>query len=124
KGTVISKNDKGAVVTLPYGVEGFAPARHLKKEDNTDIVMDEVIDFKVIEFSKDNKRIVLSHNRIFQDKVSENKFKEKAEKTKAAKATKRAVKTLKDNSEKTTLGDLDALAQLKSKMDKDEKENK
>jgi len=124
KGTVINKNDKGAVVTLPYGVEGFAPARHLKKEDNSEIKADETIDFKVIEFSKDNKRIVLSHSRIFQDLVSEEKHKEKAAKVKSDKATKKAVKNLKDNSEKTTLGDLDVLAALKSKMDKDEKENK
>lgn len=120
KGTIMTRNDKGAVVSLPYGVEGFAPARHLKKEDGSDVA-DEAIDFKVIEFSKENKRIVLSHSRIFEDSQQVEKAKERASKAKESKATQKAVKKMQDNTEKTTLGDLDALANLKSVMEKDEK---
>ncbi len=120
KGTIISRNDKGAVVTLPYGVEGFAPARHLKKEDGSDVTED-TADFKVIEFSKDNKRIVLSHSRIHEDEQAQEKAKERSTKAKEGKATQKAVKKLKDSAEKTTLGDLDALANLKNEMEKDEK---
>lgn len=120
KGTIISRNDKGAVVTLPYGVEGFAPARHLKKEDGSDITAD-TADFKVIEFSKDNKRIVLSHSRIHEDEKAQEKAKERSTKAKEGKATQKAVKKLKDSADKTTLGDLDALANLKDEMEQDEK---
>ncbi|HKK09420.1 MAG TPA: 30S ribosomal protein S1 [Bacteroidales bacterium] len=120
KGTIISRNDKGAVVTLPYGVEGFAPARHMKKEDGSD-VMEDTIDFKVIEFSKENKRIVLSHSRIHEDEQAQEKAKERSTKAKEGKATQKAVKKLKDSAEKATLGDLDALANLKNEMEKDEK---
>jgi len=121
KGTIISKNDKGAVVTLPYGVEGFAPARHLKKEDGGDSQVDETLDFKVIEFSKENKRIVLSHSRIHEDRIADEKAQEKAQKSKESKATKKAMKQMQEKSEKATLGDLDALANLKSEMERDEK---
>lgn len=121
KGTIINKNDKGAVVTLPYGVEGFTPARHLKKEEGGEAEVDETLDFKVIEFSKENKRIVLSHSRIHEDRISEEKAKEKAQKSKDTKATKKAMKQMEDKSDKATLGDLDALANLKSEMERDEK---
>ncbi len=120
KGTIISRNDKGAVVSLPYGVEGFVPARHLKNEDGSDVT-DETMDFKVIEFSKENKRIVLSYSRIFEDKQAQEKAKEKASKAKESKATEKAVKKMKESAEKATLGDLDALANLKSEMEQDEK---
>ena len=106
---------------LPYGVEGFAPLRHLAKEDNTTAKVDETLDFKVIEFSKDNKKIILSHSRIFQDATAAERVKESAAKESAENSTKRAVKKLKDNLEKTTLGDLEALANLKSDMEQSEK---
>jgi len=67
KGTVLSVSDKGAVIALPYGVEGFAPARHTKKEDNSNMQVDDVLEFKVIEFSKENKKIILSHTYIWKD---------------------------------------------------------
>ena len=67
QGTVTSINDKGAVISLPYGVEGFTPTRHLKKEDGSTIKVDETANFKVIEFSKENKKIILSHSRLFED---------------------------------------------------------
>ena len=124
KGTVTSASDKGMVVALPYGVEGFAPMRHVVKEDNTQVKVDESLDFKVIEFSKDNKKIILSHTRIFQDATSADRVKESAAKESAETTTKRAVKKLKDNLERTTLGDLEALANLKSDMEASEKKAK
>jgi small subunit ribosomal protein S1 len=124
KGTIVNLSDKGAVVALPYGVEGFAPQRHLVKEDNTNARIDETLDFKVIEFSKENKKIIVSHSKIFQDVVSAEKTKETNEKKKGEKTTKKAVKKIKDNLEKTTLGDIEALANLKSDMEQEEKQPK
>lgn len=121
QGTIISSGDKGVVVSLPYGVEGFCPNRHLKKEDGSNAKMDETIDFKVIEFSKENKKIILSHSRIWEDKVAVEREVETEAKEKAAKSTKRAVKQINDNVERTTLGDLDVFAELKEKMEAQEK---
>ena len=124
QGTIISSGDKGVVVSLPYGVEGFCPNRHLKKEDGSNAKMDETIDFKVIEFSKENKKIILSHSRIWEDKVAAEREVEKEAKEKAAKSTKRAVKQINDNVERTTLGDLDVFAELKENFEKAQKEAK
>ncbi len=124
QGTIISAGDKGVVVSLPYGVEGFCPNRHLKKEDGTTAKVDETLDFKVIEFSKENKKIILSHSRIWEDKQNAAAEAESAEKEKAAKNTKRAVKQINDNVERTTLGDLDVLATLKENLEKEEKGGK
>jgi len=124
QGTIISAGDKGVVVSLPYGVEGFCPNRHLKKEDGTTAKVDETLDFKVIEFSKENKKIILSHSRIWEDKQNAAAEAETAEKEKAAKNTKRAVKQINDNVERTTLGDLDVLATLKENLEKEEKGGK
>ena len=121
KGTITGTSDKGVVVALPYGVEGFAPLRHIVKEDNAQAKTDETLDFKVIEFSKENKKIILSHSRIFQDAAAEKTKEATATKESAENTTKRAVKKLKDNLEKTTLGDLEALANLKSDMEQSEK---
>ena len=121
EGTVQNINDKGAVITLPYGVEGFAPTRHLQKEDGSTVNQDETIAFKVIEFSKENKKIMLSHSRIFQDEIANTKSKEKQDEKKNTTATKKQVKKIKDNGEKTTLGDIEALASLKSDMEEEEK---
>ena len=124
QGTIISSSDKGVVVSLPYGVEGFCPNRHLKKEDGSNAKMDETIDFKVIEFSKENKKIILSHSRIWEDKVAVEREAETEVKEKAAKSTKRAVKQINDNVERTTLGDLDVFAELKENFEKAQKEAK
>ena len=124
QGTIISAGDKGVVVSLPYGVEGFCPNRHLKKEDGGNAKMDETIDFKVIEFSKENKKIILSHSRIWEDKVAVEREAETEVKEKAAKSTKRAVKQINDNVERTTLGDLDVFAELKENFEKAQKEAK
>ena len=120
EGTVIDLFDKGAVISLPYGVEGFATPRHLVKEDGSNVKMDEKLEFKVIEFSKSAKRIILSHSRVYEDvKKSEETAKKKA----TAKTTQKGIKTLKDNVEKTTLGDISELAALRTQMEEKEKKD-
>lgn len=119
-GTIVSLSDKGAIVTLPYGVEGFAPMRHLNKEDGSPVKEEESLDFKVIEFSKDSKKIILSHAKTYQDSVAGDRDKDQGSESNKAKSTKKAVKKIKDNLEKTTLGDIEALSELKSKMTKQE----
>ena len=117
QGTITSVNDKGATVSLTYGVEGFCPARHLAKADGTTAKMDEVLDFKVIEFSKEAKRIVVSHARLHEEVKEEARKADKASKAADSEETKKAVKKVKDNQEKTTLGDISALSALKDKME-------
>src|SRR5690554_5159391 len=124
EGTVIKVGEKGNIVTLPYGVEGFAPAKHSVKEDGTSLVVDEVTEFKIIEFNKENKRLVISHSRIWEDKKSEARIEEFNARKKEAKASSGAVKKVKDSVEKSTLGDLDVLAQLKQQMEGEESANK
>lgn len=117
QGTITSINDKGATVSLTYGVEGFCPARHLAKADGTQAKVDDVMDFKVIEFSKDAKRIVVSHARLHEEVRDEARKADKAAKKTESDDTKKAVKKVKDSVEKTTLGDISALSDLKDKMD-------
>jgi len=124
QGTVINLHDKGALVSLPYGVEGFAPMRHLKKEDGTTIKGDETIDFKVIEFSKDNKKIILSHTRLFEEDQKATKASDAKKAASDNQKSKRALKKINEKVEKTTFGDLDVLANLKSEIEKKEKETK
>ena len=121
EGTITSFNDKGATVALEYGIEGFAPAKALVKEDGTAAKAEEKLEFKVIEFNKSNKKIVLSHSRIAEDVKKETEVKENKEKAAEAESTQKAVKKIKANIEKTTLGDIDALAALKSEMEKSSK---
>lgn len=116
-GTVMNVNDKGATIGLTYGVEGFCPARHLAKADGGSLKAEEVADFKVIEFSKDAKRIVVSHARLHEEVKEEIKKADKATKKAESDDTKKAVKKVKDNVEKTTLGDISALSDLKNKME-------
>lgn len=120
EGTVIKKDDKGAVVQLPYGLEGFAPTRHLNKEDGKVIAADEIANFKVIEFDRSDKRIVLSHTRLWEQEKEEEKQIVMKEKRAEAETTKKAVKNLQSKVEKTTLGDLGVLAGLKAKLDSEE----
>ncbi len=123
KGTVLMVSDKGAVVSLPYGVEGFAPARHLKKEDNSPVKVDDVLDFKVIEFSKENKKIILSHTYIWKEESSEKTVAPTKKST--AKTKRAAVKKVNDSNESTTLGDIAGeLSALKTAMEKSEKKKK
>ena len=116
EGTVVEMVDKGAVISLPYGVEGFATPKHLVKEDGTQAKVDEKLDFKVIEFNKDSKRIIVSHSRVFEDEKPEAK--EAAAERKAKRAAKKEeVSTQSNNNvEKTTLGDIEELAALKEKL--------
>jgi len=124
EGTVVKSTDKGGVVVLPYGVEGFVPAKHMVKEDGSTIKAEEAVDFKVIEFSKENKKIIVSHSRIHEDLASAKRSEEMAEKKKDAKDNENSVKKLKDSLEKSTLGDFDVLSALKSEMESTEKANK
>jgi len=118
QGTIINANDKGATVGLPYGVEGFAPARHLIKADKATAKTDEVLEFKVIEFNKDSKKIVVSHTKIHDDAIQEEKVATEEKKKSEEESTKKTVKKMKESLEKTTLGDISALANLKQEMDK------
>ncbi|WP_373758660.1 30S ribosomal protein S1 [Bacteroides heparinolyticus] len=117
EGTIIEMLDKGAVVALPYGVEGFATPKHLVKEDGSQAQLDEKLEFKVIEFNKDAKRIILSHSRIFEDAA---KAEERAEKKAAKKANSKreeATPVIQNQAASTTLGDIDALAALKEQLE-------
>ena len=121
EGTITEMHEKGGVVALEENVEGFATPKHLVKEDGTQATKGETLPFKVIEFNKDSKRIILSHSRTFEDPARE-------EKKAAAAAAKKASRAKKDDSPKieniaasTTLGDIDALAELKAKLEKGEK---
>ncbi len=116
EGTIVEMLDKGAVVALPYGVEGFATPKHLVKEDGSQAKVDEKLNFKVIEFNKDSKRIILSHSRIFEDEVRAEKAAERKAKRQPKKVEEAPVATTP--LEKTTLGDLEALAALKEKLSK------
>ena len=119
EGKISEMLEKGAVVSLEENVEGFATPKHLVKEDGSQAALGETLPFKVIEFNKDSKRIILSHSRTFEDPAREEK--------KAAAAAKKSARPKKDDTPKieniaasTTLGDIDALAELKAKMEKGE----
>jgi len=121
EGTIVELMDKGAVIALPYGVEGFATPRHLVREDGTPVKLDEKLEFKVIEFNKSAKRIIVSHSRVYED---EKKAEENARKKSESRTTKKAMKVVTDNVEKTTLGDISELAALKTQMEANEKKGK
>ena len=120
EGTVMKIEDKSAIIALSYGVEGYAPVKQLYKEDKKTGKEDEVMQFKVTEFNKENRRIVLSHTSVWKADNEEKKVvdekKKDAEKDKVSKATKK----LNDSNEKSTFGDIDALTQLKTQMEKGE----
>ncbi len=117
EGTIVEMLEKGAVVALPYGVEGFATPKHLVKEDGSQAKVDEKLSFKVIEFNKESKRIILSHSRIFEDEVRAEKQAERKQKRPAARKEEPAA-AVQGNTVATTLGDIDALAALKEKLSK------
>ncbi len=119
EGTIVEMMDKGAVIALPYGVEGFATPKHLVKEDKTQAKVDEKLPFKVIEFNKEAKRIILSHSRIFEDAQrggTEDAEKKVRKNNKAAKKNEPAIQI-----EKTTFGDIEGLASLKKQLSEEEK---
>ena len=119
QGTIATLNDKGATITLPYGVEGFAPMRHLEKADKSKARQGETLDFKVIEFSKENKKIIVSHTRTHQENVENDRQRGESDDAKKDRATKKTVKKINDTLEKTTLGDV--FASLKEDLEKAEK---
>ncbi|MBE6287598.1 MAG: 30S ribosomal protein S1 [Mediterranea massiliensis] len=118
EGTIIELLDKGAVVALPYGVEGFATPKHLVKEDGKQAQLEEKIEFKVIEFNKDAKRIILSHSRIYEDAAkAEERAEKKAAKKQQQAAKKEEAQVIQNQAASTTLGDIDALAALKEQLE-------
>jgi small subunit ribosomal protein S1 len=102
---------------MPYGLEGFAPNRHLAKEDGKQVQAEETAQFMVIEFDRNEKRIVVSHARIWEQNIQEEKEVAKKEAKDESEKTKKAVKTIQSKVEKSTLGDLGALAEIKAKLD-------
>ncbi|MEO8584469.1 MAG: S1 RNA-binding domain-containing protein, partial [Flavitalea sp.] len=121
-GTVTRKDDKGAMVQLPYGLEGFAPSRHLAKEDGKTVGADETAQFMVIEFDRNEKRIVVSHSRIWEQQKIDEKETAKKEVRAEQDKTRKTVKTMQNKVEKATLGDLGALAELKQKLQQEEQQ--
>jgi small subunit ribosomal protein S1 len=123
EGSVTKKDDKGATVQLQYGLEAYAPARHLKKEDGSTVEADAILPFVIIEFDRNDKRIMVSHTRVWEQGVAEEKEAAKKEAAAEGEKTKKAVKNIQSKVEKPTLGDLGALAALKDKLKKAEDGN-
>ena len=115
KGTITNKIDKGALVELPYGIEGFAGNKHLTKEDGSEPEMGESLDFRVVDFSKDDKRIVLSHTASYREV--------EAKRTSKPSRSSSSQSSGSNEAERSTLGDLEALSNLKEQMKQDEKKN-
>ncbi len=115
EGTVVEMTDKGAIISLPYGVEGFATPKHLVKEDGSHAKVDEKLEFKVIEFNKDSKRIIVSHSRTFEDEKPEARETSEKKSRKSSKKNDEIAQS-SSNVEKTTLGDIEELAALKEKL--------
>ncbi len=120
EGTVIRKDDRGAIVQLPYGLEGFAPNRHLIKEDGKSLVADETAQFMVIEFDRNEKRILVSHTKIWEQAKAQEQESAKKEAKAESEKTRKNVKSIQNKVEKATLGDLSALAEIKEKLKKEE----
>ncbi len=116
QGTIVEQKDKSGIVSLPYGVEGICPAKHMRKEDGSNAKVEETLDFVVIEFNKDAKKIVVSHLRTYEEGEDKPTTKKASGKSSGSSSSK-AVSDINKNTEKSTLGDLDALAALKEKME-------
>ena len=114
-GTIIEMKDKSGIVSLPYGLEGICPAKHLKKANGENAKTEDALDFKVIEFNKDSRKIVVSHVRTHEEHVETTSSRPAR---KSGNNTSNNLNAINKNAEKSTLGDLDALAELKEKMDK------
>jgi small subunit ribosomal protein S1 len=124
EGTVVRRDDRGAIVQLPHGLEAFAPAKHLKKEDGTMTEVEDVLIFKVIEFNRDDKRLLVSHTRYLDDIRREADEQVKNEIVKEHQETRKVVKKQQAAVERSTLGDLEALSQLKEAFQEKEEEKK
>jgi small subunit ribosomal protein S1 len=122
EGSVTRKDEKGATVQLQYGLEAYAPARHLRKEDGGNVEAEETLPFMIIEFDRNDKRIMVSHSRVWEQVKNEEKEAARKDATAETEKTKKAVKNIQSKVEKPTLGDLGALAALKDKMKKAEGE--
>ncbi|MBK9213403.1 MAG: 30S ribosomal protein S1 [Saprospiraceae bacterium] len=119
--TLLKKDDRGAIVSLPYGLEAYAPLKHLKKDDGSMAAQDESITVKVIEFNRDDKRILVSHSRYLEDIRREADEKVRSEHSAEEEETKKVVKKTQDKVEKSTMGDMDAFAQLRQQLSDNEK---
>jgi small subunit ribosomal protein S1 len=124
QGTIINVMEKGAIVSMPYGVEAFAPTRHLVKTDGTSAKSEEVLDFKILEFNKEGKKIIVSHSKINEEVTAADNVVAGSEKKSAGDDAKKSAKKVKDSIEKTTLGDMDVLTNLKADMEKTENQSK
>ena len=122
EGHVTKKDEKGAMVQLQYGLEAYCPARHLRKEDGTNVEADETLPFMIIEFDRNDKRIMVSHSKVWEQSKAEEKDAARKADRADAENTKKAVKNVQSKVEKPTLGDLGALAALKDKFKKAEDE--
>lgn len=120
EGTITKKDEKGATVQLQYGLEGYAPARHLRKEDESNVAVEETLPFMIIEFDRNDKRILVSHTKVWEQGKADEREAMKKDAKEQADSTKKAVKNIQSKVEKSTLGDIGALAALKDKMKKDE----
>jgi small subunit ribosomal protein S1 len=120
EGTVVKKDEKGATVQLQYGLEAYAPARHLRTEDEKPINVEDVKEFMIIEFDRSEKRILVSHTRVWEQAKAEEKEAVAKEKRADADKTRKAVKNIQSKVEKATLGDLGALAELREKLKQSE----
>jgi small subunit ribosomal protein S1 len=123
EGHVMKKDDKGATVQLQYGLEAYAPARHLRKEDGSTVNADENLPFVIIEFDRQDKRILVSHSRVWEQGKADEREAVKKDAKASAESTKDAVKKIQSKVEKPTLGDLGALAALKDKLKKAEEDS-
>ncbi|ACU64023.1 30S ribosomal protein S1 [Chitinophaga pinensis] len=124
EGTVVKKDEKGATVQLQYGLEAYAPARHLRTEDEKPINVEDVKEFMIIEFDRSEKRILVSHTRVWEQAKNEEKEAVAKERKQEADKTRKAVKTIQNKVEKATLGDLGALAELREKLKQNEGDEK
>lgn len=118
QGTIIKKDDKGAIVLMPYGLEAFAPSKHLKKENGKVVEVDETLPVKVLEFDRGNKKIIVSHAKVWEEKVEKDKEEVREKKSVERKDQRTELKNINRKVEKSTLGDLGVLSQLKSKIEK------
>lgn len=122
--TILRKDDRGAIVQLPYGLEAYAPIKHIRKEDNTVAEVEETITVKVIEFNRDDKRILVSHLRYLEDIRREADEEVRRERNEERQQTRKAVKKQQGSIERSTLGDLDVFSQLKEQLGNEDEEEK
>lgn len=123
--TVLRKDDRGAIVQLPYGLEAFAPIKHIRLESGVFAEVDESLTVKVLEFNRDDKRILVSHYRYLEDIKREKEENERREKRAARQKARNAVKKQQSTIERTTLGDLSVFSQLKEQLkDNEDKKDK